>query len=309
MTVVRVGGRSITVAHPDKVLFADVALTKGDLIDFYRTVAPRLLPLLRDRPLVLHRYPDGASSPGFIQHDVDASLPSWVARVVVGKQGGTVTHVVGNDEATLVYLANLDCVELHPWLATRDDLTHPDRMVLDLDPSDETSIDSLRATARSLRDVLRSLGLTPFVMTTGSRGYHVVVPLTRRQTFDKVRAVARAVASAVAAEAPDERTVELARARRRGRLFVDYLRNGYAQTSVAPYSLRARPGAPMATPLDWDELAATTPTTWTWSHARDRLGAPDPWAGMAATSSDLTRVQRLLAAATPPASGGSSRAR
>jgi bifunctional non-homologous end joining protein LigD len=300
MTVVRVEGRSITVAHVDKVLFADVGLTKGDLIDFYRAASPRLLVLLRDRPLVLHRYPDGVSAPGFIQHDVDASPPSWVARVVVAKEGGTVTHVVGNDEATLVYLANLDCVELHPWLATRDDLTHPDRMVLDLDPSAETSIDALRATARALRDALASWGVTPFLMTTGSRGYHVVVPLTRRHTFDEVRAVARAVAERVAADAPDERTVELARSRRGGRLFIDYLRNGYAQTSVAPYSLRARPGAPMATPLAWSELAVTTPTTWTWSRARDRFNAPDPWAEMAAASADLTRAQRDIARTAPP---------
>ncbi len=300
MAVVRVENRSITVAHPDKVLFTDVALTKGDLIDFYRAVAPRLLPLVRDRPLVLHRYPDGVSAPGFIQHDVDASLPSWVTRVVVGKQGGTVTHVVGNDEATLVFLATWDCVELHPWLATRDDLTHPDRMVLDLDPSEETSIDALRATARSLHDALVSLGLRPFLMTTGSRGYHVVVPLLRRRTFDEVRAVARAVASVVVAEDPDERTVQLARARRGGRLFIDYLRNGYAQTSVAPYSLRARPGAPVAIPLDWSELAETTPTTWTWSRVRDRLNAPDPWAEMASASGDLTRARRLLDRALPP---------
>ncbi len=301
MTVVRVGGRSITVAHPDKVLFADVGLTKADLIDFYRSAAPRLLALLRDRPRSLHRYPDGAGAPGFIQHDVDASPPPWVTRVVVGKKGGTVTHVVANDEATLVYLASLDCVELHPWLATRDDLTHPDRMVVDLDPSEETSLDVLRATARSLRDALTSLDLTPFLMTTGSRGYHVVVPLARRQTFDQVRTVARAVANLVAAEAPDERTVELARSRRGGRLFLDYLRNGYAQTSVAPYSLRARPGAPMATPLDWSELAVTAPTTWTWSRSGERLGAPDPWASMAAASADLTRAQHQLARATPPA--------
>ncbi len=192
MVVVRVRDRSLVVSHPHTVLFADVALTKGDLIAFYQAAAPRLLALARDRPLVLHRYPNGVCAPGFIQHDVNGSPPSWVTRVVVAKKGGTVTHVVGNDEATLVYLANLDCVEIHSWLATRDDLTHPDRMVLDLDPSETTSIEALRATARSLRDALASLGLTAFLMATGSRGYHVVVPLTRHQTFVEVRAVARA---------------------------------------------------------------------------------------------------------------------
>ena len=294
-TTLRVGGRSIEISKPDKVLFPADGITKGDLIAYYRRIAERLLPYLRGRPLVLRRYPEGIDGEGFFQKEAPEWFPDWIPRVTVAKEGGVVHHVVCEEEAMLVFLAAQSCIEPHPWLATTDDLAHPDRMVFDLDPSEDSRLDDLRDTARAIRGLLLDLGLTPFLMTSGSRGYHVVIPLARRQTFDEVRALAHDVARLVAAQDPTRRTVELAKARRGGRVFIDYLRNAYAQTAIAPYAVRARPGAPVAMPIGWDRLARVEPRTYRLgTAARHAAETLDPWAGMADTAASLEDAQRIL---------------
>jgi bifunctional non-homologous end joining protein LigD len=239
-----------------------------------------MLPHLRGRPLMLHRFPDGIDTAGFYQKDIPDYFPDWIHRVELAKEGGTVTHVVCDDEATLAYLAAQACITPHVWLSRADRPNHPDRLVFDLDPSG-ADFTAVRTTARDVRGVLEAAGLATFVQTTGSKGLHVVAPLQRNADFDEVRAFAREVAERVAAADPDRRTTAIRKARRRGRVFIDIGRNAYAQTAVAPYAVRALPGAPVATPLEWRELGNSrlTPRHYTIANLRRRLGGRrDPWA-------------------------------
>jgi bifunctional non-homologous end joining protein LigD len=274
-----------------KVLFPSFEgrpqLTKADVISYYSLVSKRMLSLAKGRPLSLRRYPEGIVGGGFFQKRVPSWFPPWIPRVTVEKESGTVEEVLCEDEKTLLYLAGEATIEFHTWLASQPDLRHPDRLVIDLDPAKETPLEELHKAAFDVRGVLEEDNLVPFVTTTGSRGYHVVVPLVPRADFGQVRGYARLVATRVAAMEPEARTVELSKTARGPRLFLDYLRNGYAQTSVAPYSLRGLPGAPAAVPLSWEELASgnqgiCSPRAWGAGNMAVRLSEfPDPWEEMA----------------------------
>jgi bifunctional non-homologous end joining protein LigD len=258
-----------------------------------------MLPHLAGRPLNRERYPDGIDGPRIIQQAAGRQFPSWIRRVTVPKRGGTVPHVVASDAATLVYLAAQACITLHAWLSRADRLERPDRMIFDLDPSGEAP-DEVRGAARDLGALLREIDLEPFAMATGSRGYHVVVPLQRRADFETVRGFARDVARVAVARDP-RLTLEQRKAARGGRILVDVLRNAYAHTAVAPYSVRARDGAPVAMPLRWEELLrpATRPDRWTLPTVASRLARDgDPWAEIRSYARALgpsrRRLQKLL---------------
>lgn len=276
--VIHVDGHTVELGKPDKVLFPDRGITKRDLADYYRRVAPNMLPHIRGRPITMHRFPDGIDGSDFFQKDVPDYFPDWIGTEIVDKEGGTVEHVVCNDSATLVYLVAQACVTPHVWLSTVDALRSPDRMVFDLDPPEGSGVDAVRTAARAVRDLLDEAGLDSRIMTTGSKGYHVIVPLSPSSTFDRVRDVAHRCAGMIADRRPDELTVSTRIGDRGGRVFVDYLRNGYAQTTVAPYAVRALPGAPVATPIDWSELGSTEPRSFTITNLFRRLGQKDdPW--------------------------------
>ncbi|MDQ3945894.1 MAG: non-homologous end-joining DNA ligase [Actinomycetota bacterium] len=303
----------VETSHPDRVLFPEEpaapggdepgargargrSITKGDMVDYYRRVGPVMVPHLRGRPLMLERYPEGITRPGVYQKEAPAHFPDWVHRVEVPKEGGTVNHAVCNDEDTLVYLANQGSLTFHAWLSRADRIYHPDQLIFDLDPP-PGAFDTVRAAARHLGEILDGLELVPFVKTTGSRGLHVVVPLDRSATFDETRAFARDVAALVVAGDPGRLTTEVRKAKRGGRVFVDVLRNGYAQTAVAPYSVRARPRAPVATPVDWEELGKghLDPGRYTIRNLFRRLGRkPDPWRDMAGQARPLEPARRRL---------------
>jgi bifunctional non-homologous end joining protein LigD len=251
---IRVGGHDVEITRPAKVLFPADGITKGDLIDYYRRMAPFILAHLRDRPLAMERYPDGIDKESFFQKEVPSYFPDWIKRVTVKKAGGTVTHVVCNDEATLVYLANQACITHHTWLSRIDKLHHPDQMVFDLDPSRE-DFEAVKETALAIREMLDRLELPAYLKTTGSRGIHIAVPLKREEDFDSVRAFSRQLAEIVVNQDREQRTLEQSRGKRRGRVFVDTNRNAYAQHMAAAYAVRARPGAPVSAPLDWSELS------------------------------------------------------
>lgn len=291
--VIDIDGRAVQIGNPDKVLFPDDGVTKQDLADYYRQIAPVMLPHLRSRPVTMHRFPDGIDGSDFYQKDAPGYFPEWIRTVVVSKEGGQVRHVVCDDVATLVYLADQACITPHVWLSTVDDLDRPDRMVFDLDPPDGGTADAVRSAARATKDLLDELGLASRIMTTGSAGFHVVVPLDGSAGFDDVRDYAHRCADLLAERHPDDLTVEQRIADRRGRVFVDYLRNSRGQTTVAPYSVRARSGAPVATPIDWEEVGRTDPRTYTMGNILRRLGQkPDPWAddgiaGQGIDTSDL----------------------
>ena len=289
-------GRSVSVSRPDKALFP-CGITKLDLSRHYDAVAARMLVHIADRPLTLERYPDGIDAQRIMQKRAGKYFPDWIPRVTVPKKGGSVEHVRAADAATLVYLANQACITLHATLSRRDALERPDRLVLDLDPSVDRPADVRRA-ARLIGDLLRELGLEPWAMTTGSRGYHVVVPLQRRLGFDDVRAFARDLGAVAVQREPQLFTIEQRKANRGDRVLIDVMRNGYAQTSVAPYAVRARPGAPVATPLHWDELSdsRTRADRWTIKTIGLRLDSDgDPWKDIAAKPATLTQARSRLA--------------
>ena len=251
--IIRIGRYDVEIARPAKVLFPADGITKGDLVDYYRRIAPWMLPHLRDRPLAMERYPDGIDEPSFFHKAVPSYFPDWIKRVTVKKAGGTITHVVCNNEATLVYLANQACITPHIWLSRIDKRRYPDQMVFDLDPSRE-DFEGVKATAQAIRELLDRLDLPAYLKTTGSRGMHVAVPLNREEDFDSVRAFARQLAEIVVNQDREHRTLEQRKGKRRGRVFVDTNRNAYAQHMAAAYAVRARPGAPVSAPLDWNEL-------------------------------------------------------
>ena len=297
---VRVSGITVQLSNTSKTLFPDDQVTKGDLIGYYRDIAARMLPYLRDRPLSMERYPDGITGERIVQKNVPRYFPDWIARTRVKKQGGTLVRVICDRPATLVYLANQACIEMHAFLSRTGALDRADQLIFDLDPPDDHRFDQVKHLALGLHDLLEELGLTAFVKTTGGRGLHVHVPLNARDDFDTVRRFARQASDVLAAREPDILTTEQRKDSRGDRVYSDVMRNAYAQTAVAPYSVRARPGAPVATPLDWAELedASLTPhqfTLRTVGGRLDRPGASDPWAGMARRRYSLDRAaQRLV---------------
>jgi bifunctional non-homologous end joining protein LigD len=295
--VVEVDGREVRLSHTDKVLFPEAGLTKGDLIGYYRRIAPVMLPHLAGRPLSLQRYPDGITADGFMQKNAGDYFPDWIERAALAKQDGEVQHVVARDGATLVYLANQAALTLHVGLSRVDRIDRPDRLVIDLDPSDDDFVKVKRA-ARRARQLLKAAGLVPFVQTTGSRGLHVWVPLERREGFDEVREFAGAIAQRLVEGCPDELTTEQRKAARGDKVFVDVARNAYGQTAAAPYTVRARPTAPVATPLDWEEIGKgpLTPQRYTIGNLFRRLARkPDPWRDIARHAQPLAGARARLA--------------
>ncbi|HEX8741629.1 MAG TPA: non-homologous end-joining DNA ligase [Thermoleophilaceae bacterium] len=274
---------SVRISSPDKVLFPN-GVTKRELADHYSLVARFAIPHMRDRPLTLHSYPRGIEAEGIYIKQAPKHFPAWVKRVTVPKRGGTVDHAVANRADTLVYLAGQNVVTPHVWLSRADSIEKPDRLIFDFDPEHERFAE-VRAAARALGDLMRDLGLAPHAMTSGSRGLHVTVPLRRTRTFAEVRAFADAVGDLMVEQDPTRLTRVWSKAERGDRIYVDTGRNAYAQHAVAPYAVRAKPDAPVATPLRWEELEdrRLRPNAWTVRTIGERLESEggDPWAGIA----------------------------
>jgi bifunctional non-homologous end joining protein LigD len=244
----------------------------------------------------MERYPDGIGGERIMQQRAGGYFPNWIKRATVDKKGGSVEHVMAADKATLVYLAGQACITVHPWLSRADRLHQPDRLIFDLDPSNGKPADVLRA-ARSMFNLVSELGLQPWVMTTGSRGYHVAVPLRRTADFDTTRAFAREVAALAAEREPRLFTIEQRKAKREGRILIDVMRNAYAHSAVAPYAVRARTRAPVATPLHPEELAAkdTRPDRFTIETVLERLERDgDPWARIGSHGQSIGAARRRL---------------
>jgi bifunctional non-homologous end joining protein LigD len=280
---VRAGRRTITVPRADKQLFPS-GETKGDLARYYAAVGEAMVPHVRDRPVALQRFPDGIEHQGFFQKSVPDYYPDWVRTVEVPRHDGSLTQALVNEPATLVYFASQADITPHVFLSRVDRLDEPDRLIFDLDPTD-VGFDEVRAGAKQVGEALREAGLTPFTMTTGSRGLHVTVPLRRGHDFDAVRGWARTLAQELVERHPRRFTLEARKARRAAPILIDIMRNGYAQTAVAPYAVRARAGAPVAMPLDWEELDddSLKPDGWTVHTAPDRLAKRgDAWSGISA---------------------------
>ncbi|CAN5324152.1 non-homologous end-joining DNA ligase [soil metagenome] len=290
----------VEISNPDKVLFnsdrSDV-LTKVGLAKYYQSVAPVMVPYLAERPISMQRFPDGIDGPGFYEKKVPSHFPHLVATVKVETAEDMQCQVVIDDQRSLVYLADQACITPHTWLSRARALDYPDQLVFDLDPSTD-DLDKLRRVASLTGELLDELGLTAFVKTTGSRGYHVVVPLRQREAFDQTREFARQVAELLVRRAPEIVTTAARQADRADRVYVDVARNSYGQTVAPPYAVRARYGAPVSTPIEWYELDRVEPDHYTVSTIGDRLSRRgDSWHGMRRRAHGLDRAREKLSRA------------
>jgi bifunctional non-homologous end joining protein LigD len=291
----------VRVTHPDKVLFPDDGITKAELVDYYETVASKMLPLVGGRPVTMQRFPRGIGEKGFLQKQIGDYFPDWIERVTAPNRRtrnatvrDEVTYVVCRTPDDLAYLANQACVTPHVWLSRATDLYHPDQMVFDLDPGTPDR-EVLLSAAAMLHELLDELGLPSFLKSSGSRGLHIVVPLIPSAETDEVKAFSMAVSEALAARDPGNLTTEARIADRHDRLYLDIGRNGYAQHMAAPYAVRALPGAPVSVPLDWSELDGFDPRGHTLRTIQDRLDGPDPWAGIEQAASAIEPARARLA--------------
>jgi len=288
----------IRLTSPDRVLFDELGLTKEALARYYEAVADWILPEIKGRPLSLVRCPQGPGEGCFYQKNIDGKFSKAIERVPILGPKGEGFYAAANSVEALVGLVQMGVIELHAWGATTADLEKPDRMVFDLDPDPSVPWREVMAAALDTRERLEALGLASFAKTTGGKGLHVVVPLARRHGWDEVKAFSRAVAQAMADEEPSRFTTNMAKRERTGRIFIDYLRNGSGATAVAAYSVRARPGAPVATPLDWDELGGRTkPQDFNAASVPDRLEGmrSDPWKALHRMSQRLTAAMKKQA--------------
>jgi bifunctional non-homologous end joining protein LigD len=298
-----IDGHEITVTHPDKVLFPDDGITKGELVEYYQSIAGRMIPHVRDRPLHMNRFPGGIQYNPIQQKRVPETFPLWIERATVDLQrGGTITHAMINNAATLAYLANYNMVTAHVWLSCIQSPNQPDQVMFDLDPAGE-DFGLVRKTALTLKTLLEELKLVPFVKTTGSRGLHVIAPLTVGLNFEEVHLFADAVAQRLAAADPDHLTTEFTKQKREGRLFLDVNRNAYAQTAVAPYAVRARRGAPIAVPVTWSDVESDglRPDSVGIRNISEWLrGRDDPWKSLERSQKPLPALKQ---SETPDRSG------
>jgi bifunctional non-homologous end joining protein LigD len=284
--------RDVKLSHPDKVLFPGDGLTKADLAGHYARVAEAMLPHVNDRPMNLWRWNNGIDGERIVQQSLPKGAPDWVARVEVPRRkGGNIFHGLINDAPTLRWLAQQNCITPHVWNSRADKLDRPDRVVFDLDPTVE-DFAVVREAALTVAEVLRELGVTPFAMVSGSRGIHVYAPLKRTRTADEIRAAAQTIAERVVERRPETLTTAWRKEKRDDKILVDVARNTYGQTVVAPYAVRALPGAPVATPVSWDEVgdAALHPQGFKLREMGERLrAAGDPWAEMESSAATLPR--------------------
>jgi bifunctional non-homologous end joining protein LigD len=278
------------ISHPEKILFPGDGITKGELASYYEMIAPVMLPHLRRRPVTMERYHRGIASPGFFQKDVSKGFPDWLERVEVPKKDGTVHHPIANDTRSLLWLANQNSITIHVWPSRTPNLYNPDICIFDLDPSRDDELEPLRAAALNLRGLLAELGLPSWIKTSGSKGFHIAVPLDGKSDFGTVARFAHAVGTLMVNRHPEELTQEFHKVDRGGRILVDTGRNGYSATYAATYTVRAKAGAPVSAPCTWEELerGEVGPRTFTLRGMDQRIAdVGDLWA-------DLLRKKRSL---------------
>lgn len=284
--------------HLDKVYWPKAGYTKGDMLEYYEVIAPYILPYLKDRPMVMKRFPEGIKGFSFFQKNVEGELPEFVKTATIPAETieKDVRYIVCNDVKTLLYLANLGTIELHPWNSRLKKLHHPDFLIFDLDPGKGTTYDTVVEAAQDVRAFLAELSIKCFPKTSGKKGMHLYVPLAARYEYAFVRDFAHEVSKAVSVRYPKLTTHERGEEHRHTRVFIDYLRNSIGQTAVAPYSLRATPEATVSTPLGWSEVKkGLDPARYTMKSISKRLKAKgDLWAPVLGRGVDLKRAAKNL---------------
>jgi bifunctional non-homologous end joining protein LigD len=284
------------ITHPEKVVFPDDGITKGDLAAYYAAIAPVMLPYLRGRPVTMERYPAGIGKKGFWQKDVSKGFPDWLQRVEVPKKEGVVHHAIVTDLRSLLWVTNQNTITQHVWTSRVPNLDHPDICVFDLDPSGDDPA-AVRAAAIDLRDLLDELTLPSWIKTTGSKGFHIVVPLDGKTPIDVVARFANTVGTVFVKRTPDRLTQEFSKADRGGRIYVDTGRNGYSATFAAVYTVRAKPGAPVSAPCTWKEVERgdVDPQSFTIRNMAARVNTVgDVWADMRRRGRSLERAIEKL---------------
>lgn len=287
------------ITHPEKVLFPDDGITKGELASYYEAIAPVMLPHICGRPVTLERYHRGIGEKGFFQKDVSKGFPDWLDRVEVPKKGGTVHHPLACDRRSLVWLANQNSITPHVWTSRVPNLYQPDICVFDLDPPSDDRPDVLRAAALAVRDVLGDLGITSWLKTSGSKGFHVVLPVDGSEGFGEVSRFAHRVGTILTNRHPDRFTQEFAKADRGGRIYLDTGRNAYSATFAAAYSVRAKAGAPVSAPCTWEELerGEVGPRTFHLRSMSERVAAVgDLWSDLYSHGHSLAGLVERLGA-------------
>ena len=274
--------RGVVITHPEKVLFPEDGISKGDLAAYYEAVADVMLPHIENRPVTMERYPAGIGTKGFWQKDVSKGFPSWLQRVEVPKKDGVVHHPLVTDLESLLWITNQNTVTPHVWVSRAPDLMHPDVTVFDLDPSRDDQ-EMLRAACVGLRDLLDELGLPCWIKTTGSKGFHIVLSLDGSANMGEAAGFAHGVGRLLVERYPKELTLEFHKKDRAGRILVDTGRNYYSATFAAAYAVRARAGAPVSAPCTWDEVitGAVGPSTFNVRNMPARVKkVGDVWADM-----------------------------
>src|SRR5687768_2915092 len=278
-------------------MFPDAGITKGELASYYETIAPVMLPHLRGRPITMERFHRGIAAPGFFQKDVSKGFPEWLERVEVPKHGGTVHHPIVTNTEGLLWLANQNSITIHVWPSRAPNLYKPDICVFDLDPMNPEDLQTLRAVALRVRDLLTELGLPSWIKTSGSKGFHIAVPLDGKSDFGAVARFAHVVGKVMVKRDPDNLTQEFSKADRGGRILVDTGRNGYSATYAATYTVRAKPGAPVSAPCTWEEVeqGVVGPRTFTLRNMAQRISdVGDLWSDMLKKKRSLTRASERL---------------
>jgi bifunctional non-homologous end joining protein LigD len=281
----------VRLSHPDRLLYENPNLTKREIAEYYAALADWILPYIVDRPLTLVRCPAGQAGKCFFHKHWKATMPEGVGKISVSTKAGKEPYVTVADLAGLISLVQISVLEMHPWGARIDDLERPDQIVFDLDPGPDVAWNEVRRTAQDFRMLLDELELESFVRTSGGKGLHVVVPLARHADWDEVERFARDIAGGLARHAPDRFVDNMRKDLRQGKIFIDYLRNQRGSTSVASYSTRNRPGAPVAAPVAWDELKKIEgPAQFDVFNMPARLKRlkKDPWAGFFQTRQKIT---------------------
>lgn len=271
----------MTITHPDRILFPEDGFTKADVAGYYHAVADRMVPFIAGRPLSVERFPKGIAGGGFMQKNRPGHAPDAVGAVELDKRNGTTVYPVVDDEEGLLFFANLSAITYHVPTVTVDDELHPDWIIWDLDPPEDGA--GVKDAAVGVHEFLAELGIATLLMATGSKGFHLRTPIIADVDVGRVDRLARGTALLAESAHPDLLTTAFKKADRDGKVFVDWLRNTPRSTSVVPYSLRPRDGAPVAAPLDWDELATVGPSGVTLSTIDERLSRNDPWQGAVAT--------------------------
>lgn len=293
---IKVQGRIIEISNAEKALYPKSKFTKGDVLDYYCAISDIMLTHLQNRPLSFHRYPNGIEYQHFVQQEVPHFFPKWMSRKKVVKENGYITHTICNDKKSLIYLASQAVLEFHTWLSRDDAVRNPDKMVFDLDPTSR-SIEKLRKATLEMKIILENLGLQSYVMTSGSKGYHIAVPLDRKTDFRKVSELSKKIAKFAATQKKDIFTVQQRKGKRGNKIFIDYFKNNYAQTSIAPYSLRAIEGVPVATPLSWKEMNSKDirPDKYNIKNIFRRIGQKgDPWKDIYKKGQSLKKIENHL---------------